>query len=498
MSSKIQEWADRSPFGPNRFLEILPGAIAWFLILFPFWGAFVFPSFVAYGIIAFDIFWFYKSATGGVAVLASYLKMKRDKEINWLEKTQALPGWDTVRHIVIIPFANEPLYILERTLESLEKQTLPNQQLFVVLAAEERIAGSHQRVKQLERKFSSRITNLYSTFHRLVPGEVVGKSSNEASAAKWAKKKVVDDLGHDISKITATTVDCDGVFHPRFFACLTYKFLTNPQPHHHIWQSAAMFYNNIWQIPSPSRIINTMSSMWNLGLLSRKDRIINFSVYTLSLKLLDQIGYWDVDVIPEDYRMFFKAFFKLKGELEIESIYLPLHYDAAESTTTWRTLKNQYLQQQRWAWGVSDQTLLLRLWWHAKEIPFWHRTIRVVKVFVDHILWPTNWFFLTLGANIPILLNPAFKHTALGANLPRISSLILTFCLAFLIIFVIVDAKCRPPRPKEVTPFYWLLTPLEWLMLPVASFFLSALPGLDAHTRLMLGKYLEYKVTEKV
>ena len=35
-------------------------------------------------------------------------------------------------------------------------------------------------------------------------------------------------------------------------------------------------------------------------------------------------------------------------------------------------------------------------------------------------------------------------------------------------------------------------------MLPIIGFFFSALPGLDAHTRLMLGKYIEYKVTEKV
>jgi hypothetical protein len=34
--------------------------------------------------------------------------------------------------------------------------------------------------------------------------------------------------------------------------------------------------------------------------------------------------------------------------------------------------------------------------------------------------------------------------------------------------------------------------------MPVVGFFLSAIPGLDAHTRLMLGKYMEYKVTEKV
>jgi hypothetical protein len=43
-----------------------------------------------------------------------------------------------------------------------------------------------------------------------------------------------------------------------------------------------------------------------------------------------------------------------------------------------------------------------------------------------------------------------------------------------------------------------ILSPLEFILLPISGFLLSALPGLDAHTRLMLGKYLEYKVTEKV
>jgi hypothetical protein len=40
--------------------------------------------------------------------------------------------------------------------------------------------------------------------------------------------------------------------------------------------------------------------------------------------------------------------------------------------------------------------------------------------------------------------------------------------------------------------------PLEFFLMPIAGFFFNALPGLDAHTRLMLGKYIEYKVTEKV
>jgi hypothetical protein len=34
--------------------------------------------------------------------------------------------------------------------------------------------------------------------------------------------------------------------------------------------------------------------------------------------------------------------------------------------------------------------------------------------------------------------------------------------------------------------------------MPIVGFFFGALPGLDAHTRLMLGKYLEYRITEKV
>jgi hypothetical protein len=42
------------------------------------------------------------------------------------------------------------------------------------------------------------------------------------------------------------------------------------------------------------------------------------------------------------------------------------------------------------------------------------------------------------------------------------------------------------------------LQPLEFILLPLLGFFFTALPGLDAHTRLMLGKYLEYKVTKKI
>ncbi len=87
----------------------------------------------------------------------------------------------------------------------------------------------------------------------------------------------------------------------------------------------------------------------------------------------------------------------------------------------------------------------------------------------------------------------------MGFNLPNISSFILTLCLLPLGIVVFLDAKKqRPPRPKDVPKIKSFLIPFEFILLPVVGFIFGALPGLDAHTRLMLGKYIEYRVTEKV
>jgi hypothetical protein len=38
---------------------------------------------------------------------------------------------------------------------------------------------------------------------------------------------------------------------------------------------------------------------------------------------------------------------------------------------------------------------------------------------------------------------------------------------------------------------------VQWLALPFVGIFFSNLPALDAQTRLLTGRYLEYRVTEK-
>src|SRR3990167_7598981 len=83
-------------------------------------------------------------------------------------------------------------------------------------------------------------------------------------------------------------------------------------------------------------------------------------------------------------------------------------------------------------------------------------------------------------------------------NLPRVSFGILTSCWLFLATIIFIDLKQRPKREEKVSFFRKLMVPLEFFLLPVVTFIFTALPGIDAHTRLMLGKYLEYRVTEKV
>jgi len=131
-------------------------------------------------------------------------------------------------------------------------------------------------------------------------------------------------------------------------------------------------------------------------------------------------------------------------------------------------------------------------------VPFWDKTMRLIYVLWSHVSWPVNWFIITIGLTLPTLLNPAFGRTTLGYMVPKLSSLVLTLALAFLVVILILDHIYKPKRPKDFPLWRAILIPFEFILMPIAGFLFSALPGLDAHTRLMLGKYLEYKVTEKV
>lgn len=487
------------PVRTRRFLEILPGTVSWFLILFPVWGSFVVPELVATYIIAFTVYFLYKSFSVALFAFLAHLRIEASKKFDWMGDVSVFPDWRKVRHVIIIPTYKEPLATLRRTLAALAAQTFPLTHLHVVLSFEEREGdAARKKATDLTGEFRRMFGSFLTTFHPDVPGEVKGKSSNTAWAARTEVERLLRQKIVLEEYTTITSQDSDAILHPQYFSMLAYKFLDSPRRYERFWQPAIVFYNNIWRIPAPTRALVTVWSVYTMYLLGQRDRLVNFSTYSTSLKLVRSIGYWDADVIPEDYRVFFKAFFATRGRADVDPLWLPVSMDAAESTSYLRTMVNLYEQVKRWAWGTSDDQYIIRHAVITEGIPFFRKVGKIFHVIEDHFLWPVNWFALTIGALIPPLLNPTFSRTVIGKTLPQVSSGILTLSLLAILVVLFIDAKHRPARPSHVSRFRRILQPFELILLPVVGFFFSALPGLDAHTRLMLGKYLEYRVTEKV
>lgn len=480
-----------------RFLEFFIPSLSWVLITMPLWLSFYHPALVAYLIITFDIYWFYKSFTLALHAIQSFVTMNAHVKIDWLTLAKAQPHYQDNYHVIIIPEYHEPIHILRRTLENLMKQDYPGKKIIVVLATETKDPDSSQTALTLRNEFASKFGRFLVTRHTLKPGETAGKSSNMA----WAARQVVEKMkiwNLPIEYVTITSCDADALLHPKYFSYLGYLFLSDAERAFHFYQGAILFYNNIWRIPLPSRVVNTMFSISNLAILSQKNKLINFSTYSLSLATAVKAGFWGIDVIPEDYHMFFKVYFALGEKVSTRSIFLPILLDSAESHGFWKTMVNQYEQSKRWAWGISDVPFVMHNSLTHNEIPAADRIRRVVQLLEQHVFWSSNWFILTLGSIVPPLVNPAFGRTVLGHNLSQLSSGILTLSMTFILVIIILDWRIKPPRPKEFAAWKLPFLYIQWLTVPFVSFFLSALPGLDAHTRMIFGKRLEYRVTEKV
>jgi hypothetical protein len=173
--------------------------------------------------------------------------------------------------------------------------------------------------------------------------------------------------------------------------------------------------------------------------------------------------------------------------------------DAAQSSSYVGSLMNKYHQERRWSWGISDDALYIRWYLTIAGVPFFKKTLLVANVVMDHILWPVNWFFITVSANAVVLLNPVFSRTNLGYTLPQLSGFILTLCLVSLVGMIYVDYTMRSRSSfSKQSKIRQLLFPLEFIFMPIGGFLLSALPALITQIQLIIGKRMEYKVTDKV
>jgi len=488
-----------------RFLEMIPGLISWNVILFLIWGSFIIPSAVGYFVIAFLVFWFYQTFKSVFLATKGFAKIKTSTKINWYKKYQEKKSndwlnWEEIKHVVVIPSYNESVEIINRNVECIAKQEdIDTQNIVIVLAMEKRAKGHRKRAKEVIAKYQNRFGKIFATYHPSdIPGEIKGKASNEAWAAKIAKQELVDKLGWDINKLTITSCDADTCFHSKYFSALSYYFAKDKKRYLKFWQSPVFLYNNLDRVPIPIKIVSILGNIIHIAQLNEHEGLFfNQSSYTLSFKLLDETGYWDTDIIPEDWHLFLQTFFANKGKVSVTPIFLPTNMDAPEGKNQMEALKNRYLQCQRHAWGATDIPYAIDQAIKHPEVPFLPKALRIYKLLESHFIWATNWFILTLGASLPPLLNPKFFQTSFGYNLPKFSQTILTICLLSLVIIMALDWKLDQKNKKELSSFQKIIYLAQWVLMPVATLFMSALPGLHAQTRLLLGKRLEYRVTKK-
>ncbi|MFQ5493055.1 MAG: hypothetical protein ACE5DX_02765 [Candidatus Dojkabacteria bacterium] len=406
--------------------------------------------------------------------------------------------WKELHHIVIIPHWKEPKHVLDHTLNTIKNSNYPTKRISIVLGAEKRDSTGLKISNELKNKYKKHFEQIWVTNHELTEDEIVGKSSNMAYAGKIAKKKI-DKLGWDLKKVTVTSCDADSQLPRNYFANVAYNYVTMKDSIYKYFNAAVVLYANIWRLPFYARVKNSMSSIYNVGRLVRTDKLVPFSTYTTSFWLIDKIGYWTPTITPEDFHIFFKGLFRFPTKVSTIPIYQKVMADAAEGETHLETIKNNYFQERRWSWGISDDGWLLRnvlkkVLSGDIKIAMLYRSLHVM---FDHIIGPVSAIIILVGGNIPLLVNPSFAATTTGINLPRISSFMIQMTLWFLLVTILMDQYLKPKKPGKTNVIKKFFELFEWIIQPFVGIILVAIPGIEAHTRLLFGKYLEYYLTKK-
>jgi hypothetical protein len=541
----------------QRGLEIVPGLVTWTLILSPLVLSFRFPQVVAWFVLTFDFYWFYKALMLTGSVLVAFLRIRGVMAVDWRTRTFALadlegrraeldrlipdverrlgelrgagerlaagggrralqrlreerktierllarrgdgfPDPNRLWHVALVPTYTEPYEKLYETVRALAEADWPRERKMVAIITRETDTGGRENVARLQEVFGDRFLHFFHILDPLEPGIVVGKSSAMAYGGRWLYRRLLE-LGFEPREVVVTDLDSDYRVHPQYFGYLSWTFLTDRDRFRRLYQPVPMFHNNLWDTPIPVRLVAVGATHVQMWRSLTPEKLVSFSSYSVSLQTVHEVDYWATDAIPEDSRFYWKSFFRYSGEFQAIPLFLPMYGDAVRAKSYPRTLVQQYTQIRRWAWGITDIPYYIRNAFAHSEIPRWKRIRRLIDLWLDHINWAIAPFVIIFGSNIPLFLNPTFAETTLGQNLPVYAAWLLTGAFCCLLLLIYVEERIAPPRPASWGFVPRALSYVQWALLPVVGLIFSNLPALDAQTRLMTGRYLEYRVTEK-
>lgn len=410
------------------------------------------------------------------------------------------PRPSEIYNAVIIATYNESYEVLQPTIQSVLDTTYDNKNLIVILAYEARGGESTKRTaERLAKEYGGKFKAFHIVEHPAdLPDEVIGKGANITYAGRFLKKWLGEnDIAY--SRVLVTTLDSDNRPHKTYFDYITYEYIVHEKRKHYSYQPVSLFLNNIWDAPAPMRVIATGNSFWNIIVSMRPHLLRNFASHAQPMDALVEMDFWSTRTIVEDGHQYWRSYFHFDGDYAVIPIYVPIYQDAVLSDTYTKTLKAQFIQLRRWAYGASDiPYVATRVLSRHRNVPFWAGFTRLVRLIDSHVTWASLAVMVAFGGWVPLLINQEAARDIAAHQLPVIVGNVQRVAMIGLFVTIFLSLKILPPRPERYNRRHSVLMVLQWILMPVISVVYSSFSAFNAQTHLMLGKYLDkFDVTEK-
>ena len=410
------------------------------------------------------------------------------------------PKPSDIYNAIIIATYNESYDILQPTVQSVLDTTYSNDHIILVIAYEERGgADTEKTVKRLQEEYKDKFFAFEIVKHpKDLPNEVIGKGGNITYAGRFLQKWLRDKQIKS-EDVIVTTLDSDNRPFYSYFDCLTYQFIVHENRKHMSFQPIALFTNNIWDAPAPMRVVATGNSFWNVISSMRPHSIRNFASHSQPMDALEETDFWSTRTIVEDGHQYWRSYFRFKGDYEVLPVHLPIYQDAVLSDTFRKTLKAQFIQTRRWAYGASDVPYVAsRVFTKDREVSFGSGVGHLIRLIDGNVTLATTAILVAFGGWIPLLVNPEAARSFTAHQLPNTVSSIQQIAMIGLFITIFVSFKILPPRPERYKKRRSFGMLIQWVLMPFTAIAYSASSALYSQGRLLFGKYIDkFDVTEK-
>lgn len=405
-----------------------------------------------------------------------------------------------VYNAVIVATYNEPYDVLQPTIESIVNTVYDSKHIILVIAYEERGGNAIEgTVKQLRDEYAHRFKALEIVKHpKDLPNEIVGKGANITYAGQYLQQWC-DAQSISYQNVIVTTLDSDNRPHATYFDYLTYEFIVHDDRKHKAYQPVSLFLNNIWDVPAPMRVVATGNSFWNIISSVRPHTLRNFASHSQPLDALVEMDFWSKRTIVEDGHQYWRSWFYFGGKYDVIPIYVPIYQDAVLSDTYWKTLKAQFVQLRRWAYGASDVPYVAtRVFSKKRNVPFWAGLTRLIRLIDGHVTLASVSILVTFGGWVPLFINAEASRSVAANQLPEVLSIIQRIAMVGLFITIFLAFKMLPPRPARYKRTRSVGMLLQWVLMPVIAICYNAAAAYYSQTRLLFGRYLDkFDVTDK-